>query len=82
MIIIEEKLSSLGSASNQWKKGTKKKPAVAVNKSLDQNHTKTICWECDSFVMVFSEKNSRKPSLLIKTIQWFVKGSGFKNQNF
>ena len=31
---------------------------------IDQNHTKTICWKCDGFVMVFSEK----PSLFIKTI--------------
>ena len=31
---------------------------------IGQNHTKTICWKCAGFVMVFSEK----PSLFIKTI--------------
>ena len=48
---------------------------IALEK-IDQNHTNTICWKCDGFVMDFSEK----PSLFIKTIWRFVKSYGFKNQ--
>ena len=33
------------------------KEHVTLEKN-DQNHTKTICWKCAGFVMVFSEKPS------------------------
>ena len=34
------------------------KPLRQYTGKKDQNHTKTICWKSDGFLMVFSEKAS------------------------
>ena len=31
-------------------------PGISYTGKNNENHTKTICWKCDIFLLVFSEK--------------------------
>ena len=37
---------------------------LRYTEKIDQDHTKTICWKCDGFVMVFSEKPAENHHIL------------------
>ena len=49
---------------------------------IDQNYTKTICWKCDGFVMVFSEKPAENHHFSQYHYDGFSKGLVLKTRTF